>query len=250
MGISVGLIGKNDNGFKFYRKEIKLFLDEIAHQNPLAKSFHPGVTGKLDKRLFPEKMTPLQLHSLRRYAAHLELNNSPPSSPMSELDTNPSLDEVRKGQITLEELQKILVNPEMSTAYFLSHRNIYQGDPVLEKFYSGFHSSKKYAHLISDEDHISRHYFPIDFARPIAINKHSRSEHTMVGSSQRLLVELNELNAYLKVPDIDLTDTKAYYDLLERLLENDPWIYEKEAWMIFYMCAKESVLRNLIISFG
>jgi hypothetical protein len=250
MGISIGLMGQNDSGFKFYKKEMELFLDEIAHQNPIARSFQAGVTGKRDKKLFPEKLTPLELHSLRRYAAHVALNDSPPTRPMSTLDIKPCSGDIQKGQITLEEFQQILLDPEMSKAYFLSNRNTYQGDPVLEKFYLDFHPLKKYAHLISDKDYISGYYFPIDFAQPIVINQHSRSEETMIGSSQRLLAELNELRIHLDVPDLSMTDINVYSDVLNGLAEDDPWSYEKAAWMIFYICAKESICRNLLVYFG
>ena len=250
MGISVGVMGQNDSDFKFYKQEIELFLSEIAHQNPVARSFQAGLTGKMDKRLFPEKLTPLELHSLRRYAAHIALNTTPPTIPMSTLDTKPILDDIQKGQITLEEFQKILLNPEMSKAVFLSNRNTYQGDSVLENFYLNFHPLKKYAHLISKKDYTGGYYFPIDFAEPIVVNQHSRSEETMIGASPRLLTELNELRSYLQMPDLSLIDINAYLDVLNSLSEDDPWIYEKSAWTIFYMCAKESVRRNLIMCFG
>jgi hypothetical protein len=191
-----------------------------------------------------------RLHSLRRYAAHVALNDSPPPTPISTLDTKPFFDDIQKGQITLEEFQKILLDPEMSKACFISNRNTYQGDLVLEKFYLDFHPLKKYAHLISDKDYISGYYFPIDFAQPIVINRHSRSEETMIGSIQRLLAELNELRIHLDMPDLIMTDINVYSDVLNGIEEDDPWSYEKAAWMIFYMCAKESVCRNLIVEFG
>jgi hypothetical protein len=250
MGISVGVIGQNDSGYKFYKKQIELFLNEIAHQNPIARSFQLGITEKMDKRLFPEKLTPLELHSLRRYATHIALNAAPPAIPMRTLDRMPILDEIQKGQITLEEFQKILLDPEKSKAAFLSNSNTYQGDSVLENYYLNFHPLKKYAHLISKKDYIGGYYFPIDFAQPIVVNQHSHSEEGMIGSSQRLLTELNELRPYLEMPDLSMVDINAYSNVLNSLSEDDPWIYEKAAWTIFYICAKESVRRNLIMCFG
>lgn len=250
MGISVGVMGQNDSGYKFYKNEMELFLNEIAHQNPVAKSFELGITGKIDKRLFPEKLTPMELHSLRRYAAHIALNTAPPTTPMRTLDAKPVLDDIRKGQITLEEFQKILLDPEKSKAAFGANRNTYQGDSLLEDYYLNFHPLKKCAHLIGNKDYIGGYYFPIDFAQSIAVNQHSRTAETIIGSSQRLLTELNELRPYLEMPDLSMVDINAYSDVLNGLSEDDPWIYEKGAWTIFYICAKESVRRNLIMCFG
>jgi hypothetical protein len=246
MGISIGVMGKNDDLFKHFAHKIDSFLDAISHQTLAAKSFQIGIQEKASKILLPEKLTSLQLHSLRRYAAHLEINGSPPLLPMKDIDKKPLIEQIRNGDITLEEFQKTLMSPEISKAHFLSDRNYYSGDPVLEKIYRDSLPLKKYIHLIGDSDYANGYFFPIDFPKPISINKDSRQEQTILGSSQRLLIELDEINAYLRLPSTLKLGTSAF----SKLLENDSWNYEKEAWMIFYWCAKESISQNLIMYFG
>jgi hypothetical protein len=249
MGISIDLMGREASFFKHFRNEVKFYLTEIASQNPAARFFQPGVTGALDRQWFPEKLMPLELHSLRRYAAHLELNQSQPPVPMKDLDRRSLRADMEHGQLTPENFQAILTIPGVSKAYF-SKRDFYRGDPLLEKIYLGDHPANKYPHLIGRADYITGYYFPLEFGEPLAVNQQTRADQAGIGSSQRLLMELNELNLHLQAPEVEITDIQRYDRLLGEIVENDPWSYEKAAWMIIQLCAKESVTRNLIIGFG
>lgn len=140
------------------------------------------------------------LHQLRRYAAHIDVNNKPPEEPCE-------LHEASNDQALLK-----IYDEEVKT---------------------------QFPHLIDHSD-CDGYYIPCEFSVPIWIQpseiEMDNSDDDLlisVGSSILLKKELCVLNEYLKISTDELQDIE---NITEKFI-NDDWEFVKWCWAIlFYMC--------------
>lgn len=125
------------------------------------------------------------LHYLRRFAAHIDETGKPPS---------PGGDES-------------------------------SSDPILQKYYAEDGSAPKcrFNHLMDHSD-TEGYYLPIDLPDPLRLPEESEITGGVIGSSQRLLAECEELAKHLGLPtDLD-PDSDAVWDAAETQGEGtDGW---------------------------
>lgn len=151
------------------------------------------------------------IHHLRRYAAHIDVVGKPP-------EYSCELEEASNDEFLLD---------------------IYD-----EKTKTNF------PHLINHSD-CDGYYIPCDFPEPIwiepeeyeSLEKHI-DEPISVGSSLRLMDELNKINTYLKINPDDIEDLEKFYETIS----NDNLEFVKWCWAVLHtMCQKSINHRQPIV---
>jgi hypothetical protein len=85
----------------------------------------------------------------------------------------------------------------------------------------------------------------VDFPEPILLKGVPETDASL-GSSQRLLAELSDLNVHLKVG----TDYPLPWHLeFDKMVADDPWRFEKYVWAFLHWFTKASVSRKLLMAF-
>ncbi|MEW5818718.1 MAG: hypothetical protein AB1782_00880 [Cyanobacteriota bacterium] len=198
-----------------YDDIIKLIKDEIKRQTGKLSSWNekmPDVTG--DVQLEERIGSYTNIHYLRRYAAHIDKNNTPPE-PLK-----PSDDPTQ--------------------------------DPLLLAIYDG-ESKTRFPHLIDHSD-CNGFYIPCNFPEPLWIGPEEEIdeedeelvEFISVGSSTNLHEELIKLNEYLNVDtdkiDSDLSDFFS-------AIQGDEYETEKWCWGVLYYMTLNSKMMSVPVIF-
>lgn len=205
MSLNASLFGKDSDNYQHLSGVVDEVLKAVSRYNPRALSFS---LGRLDGESLEADVGITELHSLRGYAAHIELEGEPPKTTLD-----------GKGHY-----------------------------PTLKRIYDGTDSSKRFQHLINHSD-CGGYYIPIEFAEPVLLERRSFTLGTdgPVGSSQKLLSELDEINKYLNVVgDYGQVERGS----VEQTIRDDPWASEKHAWSVLHWLARESIARHLILIFA
>jgi hypothetical protein len=151
------------------------------------------------------------LHHLRRYAAHIDVKGEPPQEPCE-------VDEVNQDACLLK---------------------VYDNEVVTH-----------FPHLIDHSD-CDGYYIPCSFDTPIWINpseigmEEDHEDLTIsVGSSEKLLKELEKINEYLKISPEETEDLEKFSEKLA----SDEWEFVKWSWAVLYnMCQQSLKFRQPIV---
>jgi hypothetical protein len=119
------------------------------------------------------------------------------------------------------------------------------GYRVLEELYDGKIATQWYPHLVDHSDS-DGYYIPADFTQPI--NAYMDGEVISIGSSHRLLAELNSIRRFLFGEDTSALGDEQQ-ELLWAIAENDSFALEKNMWCRLRWLARNSVESNLVIRF-
>ncbi len=171
------------------------------------------------------------IHYLRHYAAHLAINGCPPENPFQD-GKHPLLEDVYRGRYKIDKFRHLIEHSDCDGFYV----PIDFPDPVSLDVRSSEFAEEEEAQKRSWFSRIFLIFFP----------QLNRSALTTIGSSQRLLAELDELNLSLKMKG-DLGQLGQ--DQCRQMIEDDPWHNEKWVWATLHWLARESVERSLILEF-
>jgi hypothetical protein len=145
------------------------------------------------------------LHHLRAYAAYLERHGRPPATP----------------DLCGEECRELI------------------------EVYARVRPTQAFPHLIEHSD-VDGWYVPVDFERPAWVAGVGDTEPLWsVGSSQRLLAELDALNEHLGIPG-DYGQLGGG-EACSALVAGDPWETHRWVWCVLHWLARESVAQRLIL---
>ena len=164
---------------------------------------------------------PEVLAQLQRYAAHADFTKSSPDRPVT-------------GEMLFEDEHLIrywgFVEDELSTKDLSFRHIIWTGS-------------------------IGIFFIPVDFPEPLIIEEEEREvdegligniEYITIGSSYRLLKELDTLNQWLKLQgDYGDLGEIVSFDVYEN--DADPWHEIKWAWLVLHWMARQSIEKNLTI---
>lgn len=155
------------------------------------------------------------LIQLQRYAAHIDFTGRPPEAPVE---------------------NEYLDNDEM----LLRFREAVDAKSKLKI------SELRFCHLIMIRD--QPYFIPVDFPEPIHVEVEEERDVISVGSSYRLLFELEELNKHLSIPgDYGQLGEGAAWEFYDD--EKDSWRFVKWTWIVLHWLARESIDRKLCIYF-
>ena len=115
----------------------------------------------------------------------------------------------------------------------------------LIEVYARVRPTGAFPHLIEHSD-VDGWYVPVDFERPAWVAGVGDTEPLWsVGSSQRLLAELDALNEHLGIPG-DYGQLGGG-EACSALVAGDPWATPKWVWCVLHWLARESVAQRLIL---
>lgn len=211
MGLDGRLVGSNDEEFEKWYKPLINQMSEFIAQHQVGNTAVALALGTTkDDEDFVERIghySGVQL--LRSYAAHIAVHGKPP-----------------------EEEGRESINTE------------------LDEMYEGKRPFAPFDHLINHSD-AEGFYVPVDFKEPFVFQARTYDgEGTWdcyVGSSQRLLHELDELNKHLKMPG-DYGDLGGF-EPLSKVVDERPYGAECWVWAVLHWFARASVERNLLLEF-
>lgn len=190
----------------------------VEHYTFLKQTGFQVPNGSEEDFHYSEQVGPYAVfHHLWRYAAHLEINGTPPSEP----GTHPLDDPVY--QIAMEKpetrFDQLLRHSEENGYYYpIDFPKVFQVTPevsqggFLKKMFGGPKSTPT----------------PVSF-----------------GSAMRLQAELMEMNRFLKVPVREEVPSETYADGIH----GDEWGDEKWSWVVLYFMSKKAIQHGQIVVF-
>lgn len=119
----------------------------------------------------------------------------------------------------------------------------------IERFYEGTDPETRFPHLVHHPDD-SGFYVPVDIPEPVAFEATIAGEDDPIfvalGSSKRLLSELDALNEHLRMPGDAGTLTEQE---LDRAVSSHKWPTAAYAWSVLRLYARESSEKFLFVVF-
>jgi hypothetical protein len=218
IGAYLGRFGKEhseleeDEEHQKWIKQVKrAMLDAIEKQTGIKREWSEGV--EPEQQIGQELGSWSNLLQLQRYAAHMHFTGRPPESPAGDDDLD-------------------------DDEYLIRYRQATEDDSTWE------YKNLAFRHLIVTGDEMW--FVPIDFPDPLLIEENDKEDSISVGSSYRLISELDTINkALLMIGDYGQFGEEEAWKVYEN--EEDPWRFVKWSWIVLHWLARESVNRKLCI---